>query len=350
MAEQFLVSIIINNYNYGRFLKEAIDSALSQTFPNVEVIVVDDGSTDNSRYIMAQYGERILPVFQENSKQGKAFNNGFSQSQGEIIIFLDADDYLFPHAVERIVQIWKPELAKVHYRLDVVNQLGQPRGFSYPQGRSLATGEVWQPLLALATYSGVPTSGNAINRQALAQVMPIPDDFKTMADDYLSVSIPFYGEVVAIEESLGAYRIHGSNQWAVSSMSNDRLHRFIQHDLKRCALLREKASKLGYGVPEDLELRFFGRVWSRLGSLKLDPETHPVSSDRALPLTYSGLRALWQYSEFDLKRRLVFSLWFIWVGLLPLPLAKPAITWLFAPHLRPQFIGWTLKKIRSAMG
>lgn len=96
MADTLRVSIIINNYNYERFLSEAIDSAINQNYQNTEVIVVDDYSTDNSRDVIASYGDKIIPVYhQENGKQAAAFNSGFAVSKGEIIIFLDADDYLF---------------------------------------------------------------------------------------------------------------------------------------------------------------------------------------------------------------------------------------------------------------
>ncbi|MFM8008204.1 MAG: glycosyltransferase family 2 protein, partial [Dolichospermum sp.] len=125
---QLFVSMIINNYNYDRFLTEAINSAINQTYPHTEIIVVDDGSTDNSRNIIARYGQRIIPIFQENGKQAAAFNSGFAKSQGDIIIFLDADDYLFPNAVEKIVAVWKPELSKVHYRLTVVDTIGKSLG------------------------------------------------------------------------------------------------------------------------------------------------------------------------------------------------------------------------------
>lgn len=344
---QLFASIIINNYNYDRFLSEAIDSALSQTYPHTEVIVVDDGSTDNSQNVMAGYGDRIVAILQENGKQGTAFNSGFAASRGEIIIFLDADDYLYPQAVEQIVAAWQPETAKVHYRLNVVDADGQPRGFSYPQGsQPLDRGEVWRDLLQVGTYVGAPTSGNALSRKALSHVTPIPAEFKTTADDYLSVLIPLYGQVAAIDEPLGAYRIHTSNQWALTTVTSDRFHRFISHDQQRCKLLMQKANDLGYEVPADLELRFFGRVWSRLASLRLDPQAHPVPSDRPLALAYQGVRSLWKHSHYNLQKRVVFSLWFIWVGIMPLPIAEPAIHWLFAPQFRPKLIHQALTKLR----
>lgn len=348
MDNKLLVSLIINNYNYDRFLAQAIDSALNQTYPHVEVIVVDDGSTDNSRIIIAAYGDRIIPLLQANGKQGAAFNNGFAHSSGDIIIFLDSDDYLHPHAVEQVVAAWNPELSKIHYRLDVVDETNQPRGFSHPQGSTpLESGEVWQSLLRVGTYVGVSTSGNALSRKVLTQIFPIPDQYKTTSDDYLSVLVPLFGEVVSINEALGAYRVHLNNQWALVTITADRFRRFVRHDQQRCKLLTQKASELGYQVPDDLELRFFGRVWSRLISLRLDPQEHPIPDDRPISLIAAGIRSIWKYSYHNWQKRIIFSLWFIWVGLAPLPLAKPAISWLMAPHLRPKAISQTIAKLRA---
>ncbi len=103
MKHNPLVSLVINNYNYGRFLAEAIDSALKQTYPHTEVIVVDDGSTDNSRDITASYGDNISPVLKQNGGQASAFIAGFAASKGEIICFLDSDDMFLPEKVADIV-------------------------------------------------------------------------------------------------------------------------------------------------------------------------------------------------------------------------------------------------------
>lgn len=343
-----LVSIIINNYNYDCFLSQAIDSALNQTYPYIEVIVVDDGSTDNSRKIITGYGDRIIPILQPNGKQAAAFNSGFAQSKGDIIIFLDADDYLFPYAVEQIVTVWKPTLSKVHYRLEVVDIDRKTMGYTFPQGtHPLSTGEVWKILLDVGGYVRVPTSGNALNRNALSSLFPIADEYKLTADDYLSVLVPFYGEVAAIEERLGAYRIHNNNQWALAEVTGDRFHRFICHDLKVYDLLINKAKELNYKLPYDFELRSQGRFQTRLASLRLNPESHPVRSDKRLSLIYSGIYSIWKYSQFSLPKRLIYALWFFWVGLLPLPLVKPVIAWFYAPHQRPQLMQWTFLKVRA---
>src|SRR6476646_282737 len=100
MKTEPLVSILINNYNYERFLKDAIDSALNQTYSKIEVIVVDDGSTDNSRSVIESYQDKVTAIFKENGGQASAFNTGFEASQGEIICFLDADDMFQPEKVK----------------------------------------------------------------------------------------------------------------------------------------------------------------------------------------------------------------------------------------------------------
>ena len=100
------VSVVINNYNYERFVGDAISSALNQTYAPMEVIVVDDGSSDGSRSVIEGFAREIVIVSKSNGGQASAFNAGFAKSSGEIICLLDADDVLLPNKVEKIVDAY----------------------------------------------------------------------------------------------------------------------------------------------------------------------------------------------------------------------------------------------------
>jgi glycosyltransferase involved in cell wall biosynthesis len=117
-----LVSIVINNFNYGRFLVRAIESALAQTYENVEVIVVDDGSTDESRGILEGFRDRASIILKENSGQAGAFNVGIKAAQGLFTLLLDSDDYLLPEAVATCVARFPAGYSRVYYRLRTVNE------------------------------------------------------------------------------------------------------------------------------------------------------------------------------------------------------------------------------------
>jgi glycosyltransferase involved in cell wall biosynthesis len=101
MSKAATASVIVNNFNYAQFLRAAVDSALGQTYADTEVIVVDDGSTDESRRVIAGFGDRVLPILKDNGGQASAFHAGLRASNGEVIIFLDADDLLLPSASRR---------------------------------------------------------------------------------------------------------------------------------------------------------------------------------------------------------------------------------------------------------
>mgnify|MGYP001791266699 FL=1 len=352
MSEQkAIVSVIVNNYNYASYVQKAIESACAQTYENTEVVVVDDGSTDNSRKIISTFGDRIIPVLQENGGQAAAFNSGLEASQGEIIIFLDADDYLFPTAVERVVSEWKPGISKIHYLLKGIDGNGQPLGYTYPsRGEYLGRGDIVEAMLKEGGYGVAPTSGNALSREVLTSIFPIPvGEYKISADGYLAVATPFYGEILAIEEPLGAYRVHGNNNWG-TSMEGKQFRSFIEHDLIKQSLLSDKAAEFGHDVPTDILFRKNGHLWARIASLRLDPEHHPIETDSTLKLMYHGIRSAWLYSsELNWKKKNIITLWFLSVGLLPRPLSKQAIGWLFEQNSRPDFVKKFLALMRPLL-
>jgi glycosyltransferase involved in cell wall biosynthesis len=210
-----LVSIVITNFNGEAFVHEAVESALRQAYPRVEVVVVDDGSTDGSLRRLEAYDSRIALVAKANGGQASAFNAGFAACHGGIVIFLDADDTLQPGAAARAVMT----LADAHTSVVQwpLTMTGDPRweGIHVPR-LALSHGAL---LPHVATYGpashvAAPTSGNAWARWYLAKVLPMPEEpFRLSADDYLHTLAPVYGDVRALTRALGRYRIHAANRY-----------------------------------------------------------------------------------------------------------------------------------------
>jgi glycosyltransferase involved in cell wall biosynthesis len=201
------VSIVVLNFNYARFLPRSIDHALAQDYPDTEVIVVDDASQDESAEIIRRYKDAVVPVLREtNGGQGAAMNDGFKASRGELIIFVDADDYLYPSAVSRVVEAWSEGVAMVQYRLDLIDPTGRIVDVYPPHEVSFDSGDVVPNLLSAGRFENTVTSGNAFSRAALQTILPVPEeDFRLSADGYLVTVVPFAGPVVSIEQPLGAY-------------------------------------------------------------------------------------------------------------------------------------------------
>ncbi len=122
------VSIVIPNYNHGDYLSQAIESALAQTYPQVEVIVVDDGSTDHSAQVLARYADRVRCIHQENAGLSAARNTGLDLARGDYVALLDADDMLEPDYLQTLVPILEkdPGLGGVYCGYRFVDQHGRP--------------------------------------------------------------------------------------------------------------------------------------------------------------------------------------------------------------------------------
>jgi glycosyltransferase involved in cell wall biosynthesis len=241
-------SVVIDNYNYAPFLQQAIDSALTQTYPGTEVVAVDDGSTDESPEIIDAYGERVIAVLKENRGQASALNAGLGASSGDVVCFLDADDVLLPSAVERAVEsLGSGGASKVHWPLLEIQADGKTNGHFRPS-HELPDGDLLPKLLREGpdAYVTAPTSGNAFSRSFLESVLPIPEDgFKVCADTYLAALAPLYGEVRRIREPQALYRVHGSNRYATMPFQQ-RLDRDLSLYHRRCLALAEHCRRRGF--------------------------------------------------------------------------------------------------------
>ena len=336
-----LVSIIINNYNYERFLRAAIDSALAQTHRPIEVIVVDDGSTDQSREVIRSYGDRVKAILKDNGGQASALNAGFAGSQGEVVIFLDADDVLLPETVQRVVEVFldKPHVAKVMYRMEVIDADGQRTGVVKPADHlPLLSGDLTRQTLTFPfDLTWMPTSGNAFAAQVLRQIFPIPAaSFGILADFYLSHVASLFGPVVFLSEIGAGYRVHGRNNYESTdhALNLDHVRRTIVYASQTEIQIERYARQLGLAGNGKRTTRgsSVSSVANRLISLKLDPAHHPVPEDQVWSLFKLGSAAA--LNRFDVKwpMRLMFVLWFLLMAAAPRSLAR----WLAERFLYPE--------------
>ena len=207
------ISVLINNYNYARFVGRAIDSVLAQQASDIEIIVVDDGSSDESCAILAAYGDRIKVLFQENQGQAAAINAAVQLSSGDILSFLDADDWWAPDKLSATSAAFhaNPQASLVYHRLQPALTDGSP--VLKPIPRTLCSGDLSPRLTQSAGWWPFPmTSAIAVRRSAWDAAGDIPKQFRISADAWLVGIYPFLGDVAALPSPLGFYRIH-NNTW-----------------------------------------------------------------------------------------------------------------------------------------
>jgi glycosyltransferase involved in cell wall biosynthesis len=257
-------SVVIDNYNNAAFIRDAIDSALAQEDADVEVVVVDDGSTDDSPEIIRSYGDRVDAVLKENGGQGSALNAGFAASGGDVVIFLDSDDRLEPWAARTAVHTFdaQPGASRLHWPLREMDADGAPTGEVHAD--DVEEGDFAAHVLGGGpyTYRWASTSGNAWPRAVLEEILPVDESAFTQAvDNYLSALAPLYGPVIACE-SMTWWRRHGANDSTVTRPFHERLEQWlIRFDALLTATEDHAARR---GLPFDPEAWLRGSWFHRM--------------------------------------------------------------------------------------
>lgn len=258
-VEQLLVSVIILNYNYSRYLRQCIESVLAQDYPAVELIVVDDGSTDDSRAVIESYGERLVGSFKANGGMVSAMNHGFGLAHGAIIMFVDSDDYLLPGAISaHAPALGQPGVIRSQAFMTVLDE-SQPLKQSTIPGAHAAEGELRELVLQRGpgAYVSSPNSGNAWSRHFLEQVFPLPDRLRAVGGEtFLMDAAPLFGKVVTLKHQPWAtYRLHSDNMnGKLVEMTGKNIRAVISQYKVRTAWLASVISLLG-GQPRADEWR-----------------------------------------------------------------------------------------------
>lgn len=341
MSELRGVSIIVVNYNNGRFLAAAIDSALGQNHPLCEVIVVDDCSNDDSSAVIAGYSGRIKFVPREtNGGQTAALNSAWPLACHPILIFLDSDDLLFPNAAAIVAKLWTAATVKMQYPLATIDETGRRLGHVTPKyPPNLDTATLRKELLRTGGSPNSPASGNAYSRSLLETVtrdggFDLEDMREHWMDAILECNAPFYGEVVTLYEPLACYRLHDSNDSLWHTIGAARFAHAFRHDSFKLDYFARRCAS--WGLPFDPVAARNRSLWllecrlaaDKLASVK-DPMAEPIR--RTL---FRAIKACLD-AHLSVSSRIVRAAWFTIVAVSPRSLARRLIVLRFIITERP---------------
>lgn len=318
------VSIIVNNYNYAAYVASAIDSALAQTWRDCEVIVVDDGSTDDSWGVIQRYGARIRAIRQPNGGQGAAYNTGFAASSGRFVLMLDADDLLDPTAVERCMSAMQDEaVSHVQFRLRLMEADGSLRGGFTPY--LMHDGDVSDTVRRYGHYAGPPSSGNFYRRSAIEAGFPLDAPrFRRAADTVPFLTSAFFGRVVSIREPLGSYRLHrssGGRAGIFGNISASYRDQLLTIENRRGATLEALAVRTGIRVAGP----FLPLPWSlrtRALSWRLQRDDHPYPGDTPATILRLQRESLRHWPGYSAREKALMTGWVAAALILPRPLVE----------------------------
>ncbi len=264
-----IISVITPTYNNSRFISFALESLFRQIYPeeNTEIIVVDDGSTDNTPEVLEEFREKIIYVRQENNGLASARNTGMSMAKGEIITFLDSDDMWNEDRLQRIMEKFyeKQDAGMVYHPVELIDSEGNTicknfhKAFGYKEDLS---GWVTEDILAGRIFCG--GSSFAFKKEIIDKVYPVPEDIKRGVDYYMTSVSSCYATVGYIPDILGKYRLHGSNMTMLAGQENYKELALINKDF---AFMRqktiEKILSLNTSMNKTIDINIIKRIQAK---------------------------------------------------------------------------------------
>ncbi|WP_375401448.1 glycosyltransferase [uncultured Amnibacterium sp.] len=318
------LSVIVSNYNYEQYVAQAIESALAVDWDDVEVIVVDDGSTDGSRAVIERYRDRVTVLHQENSTQRVAANRGFAASTGDVVIFLDSDDMLTPAIAREIAAAWRPGASKYQVQMARIDAEGRIIGSVFPDYAVPPSPELIRRWATVsASYPTPPGSGNAYARSFLDRIFPLDGSTGPAADSYCLEAAPLLGDVITLPRPLVLYRVHGDN--VSNLLRNDAL---FTGRVERARLRHAYGLRL-LGRVEDPERSALFRSRSllqlRIASARLRPGDSRLPGDSRFRMLRNALLVPFGVGHEPMRQRILIMAWCVVVLIVPVPLARRVI-------------------------
>lgn len=239
------VTVLIDTFNHERFIEEAIVSVLEQDFPEaeMEIMVVDDGSTDSTPEVVRKFAPRVRYLRKKNGGQASAFNFGIPFAHGEIIAFLDGDDWWAKPKVSKVMEILssRPDVGVIgHGIYEVDSDTGQMSATlpEQPGDIDLHTTPGAAFFRHMMCFFG--TSRVTIRKRVVQRALPIPNELVIEADEFMSTLSTAYSKASLIQEPLAFYRLHTGNLFQIRSSDAAKTRRIYEVILALATALEER--------------------------------------------------------------------------------------------------------------
>lgn len=251
------LSILIDTYNHERFIEHAIASVLEQDFPvsDYELIVVDDGSTDRTPEILRRFSSRIRVLQKPNGGQASAFNFGIPACRGEVIAFLDGDDWWAQGKLRRLAALFSadPSLGFVGHSIVESYEGGNERIVAVEELHRFRLDSVSSAEFFRLHRCFMGTSRMAIRSSVARKLLPVPESLVFEADEFLFTLAPALADAIILPEPLTYYRLHGANLFMAPGATADGERRKQQVLASLASELRRALPRCGV-APEAAEV------------------------------------------------------------------------------------------------
>jgi glycosyltransferase involved in cell wall biosynthesis len=310
------VTVLIDTYNQERFIEKAIVSVLEQDFPRaeMEILVVDDGSTDRTPEFVRKFEPHVRLLRKTNGGQASAFNSGIPEARGEIVAFLDGDDWWAKEKISVVTGYLesRPHIGVVGNGIYEVDSDTSQTAATIPQHNreirfdTVSDGRFFRQMIC---FFG--TSRLSIRRNILPRVLPVPEQLVVEADEFVSTMSVAYSAAGLIQQPLTFYRLHADNLFQVRKKDETK-QRCVQKVL--AALAKELRIRLhSAGITQEIIDAIVEPldVGSKRLRLMLDGGTHweTFQAERAdFRIAYKeGSLAYWLFKGFVLGCTLTLS-------------------------------------------
>lgn len=227
-----LVTVLVDTYNHERFIEEAIVSVLEQDFPHrdMEILVVDDGSTDGTPEILRKFEPDVRILRKANGGQASAFNAGIPQARGEIVAFLDGDDWWAKKKLSRVVETMAADrsVGLVGHGVMTVRRDGSRESEVLREGFRFRANTLEGALLLRLRKSLLGTSRLAMRVDLLRKIGAVPEELTVEADEFLFTLGAVLAETQILPDVLTFYRLHDKNGFQISTNVPERSRRKME--------------------------------------------------------------------------------------------------------------------------